>query len=118
MNNIRKPLENTGFSRGLWVLLKICKYQISFPSVLQLLFPKIFIFTLKKSFIYKRFACFSPFKISSWLCNATNLFFRMNLPLFLSLRYLMLIYFRKDFIFFVEFILTKIYEYFSSYNHS
>ena len=33
---IRKTLENTGFSRVLWVLLKICKYQIIFPSVLQL----------------------------------------------------------------------------------
>lgn len=37
VNNIRKTLENTGFSRVLWVLLKICKYQISFPSVLRLL---------------------------------------------------------------------------------
>ena len=33
---IRKTLENTEFSRVLWFLLKIYRYQITYPSALQL----------------------------------------------------------------------------------
>ena len=53
VNNIRKTLENTGFSRVLWVLLKICKYQISFPSVLP-----TFIYCFLKYPFYKAFYTF------------------------------------------------------------
>ena len=34
-HNIRKTLENTGFSRVLWVLLKIYRYQIIYPSAMR-----------------------------------------------------------------------------------
>ena len=64
---IRKTLENTEFSRVLRFLLKICRYQITYPSVLP-----TFIYCFLKCPFYKAFYAFLnsalPFyPISLWV---------------------------------------------------
>ena len=108
MDNIRKTLENTGFSRVLRLFLKFCKKQITVPSVLQLLEPEPLGLNPQKWLTYWLFSCFPLAALFNFILVLRSFFFVQLFNYFSTPDTRLVIIFVKVFIIFVGFILRRL----------